>query len=417
MASTTITTGMRGGGEEGQGQHTRNAASSVSLLSYLYNRRGLIGFLIGFVVGGQTQDIFFTLSLSKSQLTTTTTTTASNTTTTPTTSANSLPNSMHGVIDNDNDSKEQQQSSSTVQIPTTLPSFTSLLQQSGSDKYWRHHYERYYEPWLESYRHQSSLRFLEIGVLRGNSLQAWKSYFVDPQLILGLGYGSNTEYANTMNDENTMKNNKQVIELYLGDQSKKATMNDMLSKGPFDIIVDDGSHVPQHTIYTFFELWDKGLQPGGIYIIEDLETNYWKDGSEIYDYTLPKVGIAAKPPYTAIGKLQQLQHVLMRHPIGATELSNSLMDGDYMICSIEWGMNIVAIKKCDHDPTNDDDDNKKHDLSSNNNHKKGYYEFPTYRPRRSFFYDQQQMSEWIESAQRTNPRVNGTTGDMIMIEE
>ncbi|MDA9821055.1 hypothetical protein N9C56_00790 [Paracoccaceae bacterium] len=50
----------------------------------------------------------------------------------------------------------------------------------------------------------------------------------------------------------------------------------------FDVILDDGSHVPEHQILTINKLWDL-VEPGGIYIIEDIKTSYWKKSS-IYGY-------------------------------------------------------------------------------------------------------------------------------------
>ncbi len=42
----------------------------------------------------------------------------------------------------------------------------------------------------------------------------------------------------------------------------------------YDIIIDDGSHVPQHQIISLACLL-RALNPGGLYIIEDLKTSYW----------------------------------------------------------------------------------------------------------------------------------------------
>ena len=53
-------------------------------------------------------------------------------------------------------------------------------------------------------------------------------------------------------------------------------MNDVaLEFGPFDIIIDDGSHVASHQIASFNSLFHKALQENGTYFIEDLEGNYW----------------------------------------------------------------------------------------------------------------------------------------------
>lgn len=55
---------------------------------------------------------------------------------------------------------------------------------------------------------------------------------------------------------------------------------DLLSKinedeGPFDIVVDDGSHQNDHQIESFEYLFPK-LKMGGIYIVEDIHTSYWE---------------------------------------------------------------------------------------------------------------------------------------------
>jgi 8-demethyl-8-alpha-L-rhamnosyltetracenomycin-C 2'-O-methyltransferase len=44
---------------------------------------------------------------------------------------------------------------------------------------------------------------------------------------------------------------------------------------PFDLVVDDGSHIGSHVITTFEVLFPM-VKPGGYYAIEDLETSYLK---------------------------------------------------------------------------------------------------------------------------------------------
>jgi hypothetical protein len=51
---------------------------------------------------------------------------------------------------------------------------------------------------------------------------------------------------------------------------------------PLFLIVDDGSHIPEHQILSFNLLFNK-LLPGGTYIIEDIETSYWSKNA-IYNY-------------------------------------------------------------------------------------------------------------------------------------
>jgi hypothetical protein len=44
--------------------------------------------------------------------------------------------------------------------------------------------------------------------------------------------------------------------------------------GPFDVIVDDGSHINAHVRASFAALFDHHLVSGGLYVIEDMATAY-----------------------------------------------------------------------------------------------------------------------------------------------
>jgi hypothetical protein len=45
--------------------------------------------------------------------------------------------------------------------------------------------------------------------------------------------------------------------------------------GPFDIILDDGSHKTHHQIISFGALFRPALKDDGCYMVEDVHTNYW----------------------------------------------------------------------------------------------------------------------------------------------
>jgi hypothetical protein len=64
--------------------------------------------------------------------------------------------------------------------------------------------------------------------------------------------------------------------LFIGDQSDVAFLQRVKAGIPalLDIIIDDASHIAHHARISFRELWSK-LAPGGIYVIEDLQTNFW----------------------------------------------------------------------------------------------------------------------------------------------
>lgn len=255
-----------------------------------------------------------------------------------------------------------------VRDEKTLPTFTELLIASGSDKYDRHHYERWYSRWLEPYRRKPDLKMLEIGVYDGASLKLWEKYFVHPKRITGLGYGVGNEVAPADNG---------VTEVIVGDQSKGVTMELLRQTGPFEIIIDDGSHVPEHVIFTFFQLWSS-VKPGGLYIIEDLETSYWSKAT-IYGYPVNgRFTVDAK--HSVVAKVTQFIHVMARYQLEVDE-QLSVFEGDKEICEIMFGWNLLAIYKC-----TEEEYSVQPKLS-----------MPVVRT------DREGMAKWLEEARSSNP--------------
>ncbi|CAE7532379.1 elmMI [Symbiodinium natans] len=237
----------------------------------------------------------------------------------------------------------------------------------------RHNYHRYYEKWLAPFQHKPGFKLAEIGAERGGSLHAWSRYFSQAAVICGIAYGHLSE-----NVESKATSWDKVVVLR-GDQSKRETMQLLLDKGPWDVIIDDGSHDPPHMVYSFFALWS-AVNPGGLYVVEDLETNYWPDGKKGYENYIRGNGVMNGPDLSAVAKFKQFIDVLHRRQIGAPEMS--IMEGDDKICSIEWGMNLVAFKKCS---TEEAKQSPKF-LREN--------------------YDKAIMRKWIEDAKATNPTMD-----------
>jgi hypothetical protein len=131
-------------------------------------------------------------------------------------------------------------------VTADRPSFAKLAQASGSDKYYLHHYEHYYSKWLAPYRAHPDLKIVEIGARDGKSLTLWADYFESPQLILGLAYDGKQVVQTATGVANAHKN----VILLIGDQSQPSTMKQICENGPFNIILDDGSHVPSHQVFS-----------------------------------------------------------------------------------------------------------------------------------------------------------------------
>lgn len=135
----------------------------------------------------------------------------------------------------------------------------------GTDKSsWVHNYTYLYEKYFEPFK-DKPVKLLEIGIQEGASLRMWEEYFPHGN-IYGLDikecFEMDTKRITTIKGNQSNKRHlRQIIELF----------------GPFDIIIDDGSHVNKDLLISFEELFP-ALKAGGIYVAEDLHTCYWGGG-------------------------------------------------------------------------------------------------------------------------------------------
>ena len=126
---------------------------------------------------------------------------------------------------------------------------------------WLNYFE-IYERYLERYR-DKSINFLEIGVQGGGSLQMWKKYFGPNSKIVGIDIDPNTKFE------------EEQIFVEIGNQSDEKFLKGVVEEyGPFDVIIDDGSHIQSDVLNSFFFLYPT-LKRGGTYIIEDTHTAYF----------------------------------------------------------------------------------------------------------------------------------------------
>lgn len=133
------------------------------------------------------------------------------------------------------------------------------------------HYLPVYESALSAFRSRP-IRMLEIGVDRGGSMQMWRRYLHPESVIVGIEINPKARRF----DEPS-----QGLHVRIGSQQDVTFLQSVVNElGPFDVILDDGSHMTSHMVQTFRYLFPHGLASGGIYIVEDLGTNYsknWRD--------------------------------------------------------------------------------------------------------------------------------------------
>lgn len=122
---------------------------------------------------------------------------------------------------------------------------------------WRHYfpvYERFFSGFVGQ-----PVRFMEIGVYSGGSVQMWRDYFGPQSQIIGV----DIEPACRAYEENG-------IQILIGDQGDPKFWSRILPDvGPLDIVLDDGGHRPDQQITTL-EAVLPYIRPGGIYLCEDI---------------------------------------------------------------------------------------------------------------------------------------------------
>lgn len=119
-----------------------------------------------------------------------------------------------------------------------------------------------YDKHFAKFRDQP-INILEIGVLRGGSMRIWEKYFPKAN-IFGIDI-----------DEGCLQYQSDRTKIFIGDQSDVSFLRNIKAKIPrIDILIDDGSHRAKDQKITFDEMYYHVSKPG-IYLIEDIELNYW----------------------------------------------------------------------------------------------------------------------------------------------
>ncbi|MFI1286594.1 hypothetical protein ACH4U5_38590 [Streptomyces sp. NPDC020858] len=144
-----------------------------------------------------------------------------------------------------------------------------LAVRHGTDKWsFLHQYTPHYQRHLGHLR-DHRVTVLEIGVggyddgeAGGGSLYMWKEFF--PR---GLVYGLDIADKRALD--------RPRVTTITADQSDPDALRATAERfGPFDVVIDDGSHMSPHVIASFRTLFPY-LKEHGVYAVEDLHGSYW----------------------------------------------------------------------------------------------------------------------------------------------
>jgi len=170
--------------------------------------------------------------------------------------------------------------------------FIEIGTKTGTDKIYQHGYDRFYPDYIK----RDIKKLLEIGVAEYAGINLWLEYCPDAFIY---GFDIKTEC------------DKFRLKVIKGDQAVENDLDRLINVigKDIDVIVDDGSHVPQHQLFAFIKLFPL-VKNGGIYIIEDIESSYWKYNKLLYDTYPMNNGIEA--PFNLINVFQKVLHLLNR---------------------------------------------------------------------------------------------------------
>lgn len=128
-------------------------------------------------------------------------------------------------------------------------------------------YQRHFAPVRQRAAAQGrAVRMMEMGVQSGGSLEMWKSFFGESLELHGLDINPATRRFHNINRNITM---------HLGNMFDRVFMRKVARQVEgVDIIIDDASHHSLDIKHAFQTLY-QCVASGGVYLVEDLQTNYW----------------------------------------------------------------------------------------------------------------------------------------------
>ena len=168
--------------------------------------------------------------------------------------------------------------SNTEHLPQPSgPTLNSIGMSMHSDKVTVHRYDIPYQLHFEPLRNKP-LKILEIGLgcigLKdiGLGIRLWGTYFGAAKMDV-IEY--NAKCVTQFEGSGRMKKWGVHARVHVGDQSDVAFLTALGEKeGPWDIIIDDGSHESAHQMLSYNTLLPY-VKNGGKYVIEDLQTSFW----------------------------------------------------------------------------------------------------------------------------------------------
>jgi hypothetical protein len=145
------------------------------------------------------------------------------------------------------------------------------------------HYPAIYDAHLSRFR-GTPVRFLEIGVGMGGSLDIWREYFGPEATIFGIDINPDCAQFDGVSGS-----------VRIGSQADASFLYKVIDEmGGVDVVLDDGSHNSRHMRKTLATLFPR-LSEGGVYMIEDMHCAY-----------LPRFGGGYRWPWSFVSDMKAI---------------------------------------------------------------------------------------------------------------
>jgi hypothetical protein len=190
--------------------------------------------------------------------------------------------------------------------------FKHICDKYECDKTSKHDYHNTYTEILRPMINEE-FNLFEIGIVKGKSINVWEDYLKNAKI-----YGLDTE----------QELSQDRVTIFKGDQNNLNDLQNVVNTlSNCRIIIDNGSHIPQHQLKSFNFLFKNLLESGGYYVIENVESSYMDPISSINGYEIGYLNI--------VDYFSKLNH----------QLNNNDLVNDLGIESIRFSPNLITIKK------------------------------------------------------------------------
>lgn len=160
----------------------------------------------------------------------------------------------------------------------------ALFEQSRRPTVKHAHYFAIYDELFAPYKGRD-ITFVEVGILGGGSLEAWRKYFGPKARIIGID----------LNPVMKTELERDGFEVFIGDQADPAFWRAFFAQvGPIDVLLDDGGHTNTQTWTTVVEALDQ-VRDGGLIVVEDTHTAFMaRFGNPSRDSLVHRLFVAVK---------------------------------------------------------------------------------------------------------------------------